>query len=129
MQPISTVAALSFLLTSVTAAPRCGNSTFESSGVLALVDDCQALLTTPGQPFIAPFGWDLVSRDTKTLLAYKSCTFSARSAAGQATSLGDQDAHNLIREAIAQKQRGGKLSVVGVVDCGGVPVQWTVGSA
>jgi hypothetical protein len=132
MKP-TTIASLSILLASANAAPRCGNSTFESSGVLAIVDDCQALLTATNhvnQPglFIAPFGWELASRELRTLLAYKSCSFSARATTGKATTLGDQDAHDLIRESIAQKQKGGKVSVAGVLDCAGVSVQWMVGS-
>jgi hypothetical protein len=123
------------LFTAVQSAPsllpkrmnECGQSTFtsESTNASTALADCQLLQTVLSQPAIASFGWD-VGPESKELIAYGTCAFTARAVGGKTGTLGNEDVFDLLRDSIAKEARNKHLGVRGSMFCGAAEVEWRI---
>lgn len=136
---MKTTTLLLSLLATVSAAPTepirrqgpeglCGPSSFigETGPGSADVRDCDRILYFLGQALSVQGAWDLDGQ-TRSLIEYQTCAFTARTTRGGRSAMGSQDAYDLLRDAVREKQRDGKIGASGLLNCrNGVEVEWRV---
>ena len=106
----------------------CGPSSFngETGPGSADVRDCDRLLYFLGQALSVQGAWD-VDGQTRSLIEFQSCAFTARTTRGGWSAMGSQDAYDLIRDAVREKQRDGRIGASGILNCrNGVEVEWRI---
>lgn len=63
------------------------------------------------------------------MIAYDTCSFTARTTRNGRGQIGNEDVSDLLRDTVRDANRGGKVGARGVMSCGGVEVEWRVSKA
>ncbi|KAK4227273.1 putative necrosis-inducing factor-domain-containing protein [Podospora fimiseda] len=108
-------------------ANSCGASTFSvDTTSQATPAHCQTLITLLSSAAFPSYNWPL-ENTWKSMLTYDTCSFTARTTRSNTRGqIGNEDVYDLLRDTLRDGNRGGLVGAKGVMNCGGVEVEWRV---